>query len=65
MTNEILLELKERLEIISYSADEIMYIVDRIVEDDDNSDKTFDIKTITRLNRIERELEDCFNLMGF
>lgn len=62
MTNEILIELKERLETMQNAIYETINMIDEVVEEDFD-DRNLDIKAIVRLNRIERELDDCFAMI--
>lgn len=62
MTNEVLIELKERLETMQNAIYETVNMIDEVVEEGFD-DRNLDIKAIVRLNRIERELDDCFEMI--
>lgn len=59
---EMLVELQEKLEIMDSTVSDLQYLVDEELHDGEK-DENMDLKTIIKLNRINDELETCYDLI--
>lgn len=59
---ENLIELQEKLEVMSNAISDAQYLVDGELHDKEK-DRNIDLKVILKLNRIENELEACYDMI--
>ena len=58
---EMLIEIQEKLEVMSNAISDVQYLVDEELHGDEE-DRNIDLKVIIKLNRLEDELETCYGM---